>query len=79
MAEEVQSWRDVSQMLQGLMREAEGRVFTGDAPGEAPAHQEEGVGQERPPPELGSLLLRRLAGGMPAWLQRLANRRAPLR
>jgi len=56
MPEEVQSWGDVSQMLLGLLREAEGRALTGDAAGDAPAPQEEGVQQERPPPELGPAL-----------------------
>jgi hypothetical protein len=79
MPEDMQSWGDVSQMLQGLLREAEGRAMTGDAAGEALAHQEEGVRPERPPPELAPALSRRRAGGMIDWLLRRAGLRTPLR
>jgi hypothetical protein len=62
MSQEAQSWRDLSQMLQGLMQETEGRACTENSPCDAPAHPGAGVGQERPPPESGSARLRPAAG-----------------
>jgi len=58
MPEDAQSWRDVNQMLQGLMQEAEGPALTGAPPPDATPHSEASVLRERPPPEWGSALFR---------------------
>jgi hypothetical protein len=51
MPDEAQTWRELNQMLQGLMQEAQGQGFTGALPADVPPHPEAGVLRERPPPE----------------------------
>ena len=57
MSQNARSWREVSQMLQGLMQEAEDSTFAPIPPLDAPLHRGATVLQERPPPESGSALL----------------------